>query len=52
MTIGALATSLKRDENEDFDCLVNCKKELNEKLNIVDCCLSMGMSNDFENAVS
>ena len=52
MTIGALATSLQRDDNEDFDCLINCKNEIKDKLNIDSCNLSMGMSNDFEQAVS
>ena len=35
MTIGALATSLQRDENEDFDCLVACRSRLAETLDIV-----------------
>lgn len=34
MTIGALSTSLQRDENEDFNCLVDCQKEIHEKLNV------------------
>ena len=34
MTIGALARSLQSDENEDFDCLVNCRTQVSEQLNI------------------
>lgn len=34
MTIGALATSLQRDGNEDFDCLVACRNRLSETLGI------------------
>ena len=34
MTIGALATSLQRDENEDFNCLLECRKKINDELNI------------------
>ncbi|CAH6721136.1 pyridoxal phosphate homeostasis protein [[Candida] jaroonii] len=49
MTIGSIGESFK-DENEDFTRLVNLKNELNEKYSL-DLQTSMGMSNDFEDAI-
>jgi len=53
MTIGALATSLQRDGNEDFDCLIECRRKISEefKIDLKEIALSMGMSNDFEQAI-
>lgn len=55
MTIGALGNSLAQEgeENPDFLKLLQCRKEVAEKLNLEESELelSMGMSNDFEEAI-
>lgn len=50
MTIGSFSESLSDDGNADFKNLLQLKKELDSKYNI-DLELSMGMSNDFEEAI-
>ncbi|GMM33995.1 hypothetical protein DASC09_013200 [Saccharomycopsis crataegensis] len=55
MTIGSVGQSTKHDgsENTDFEKLVNLRKQVAEKLNIEEneLDLSMGMSNDYEEAI-
>ncbi|EMG45562.1 hypothetical protein SBY92_004918 [Candida maltosa Xu316] len=51
MTIGSFSESVSKDgENQDFKKLVDLKKQLDEKYNL-DLQLSMGMSNDYEQAI-
>lgn len=54
MTIGLLDRDLNQGNNLDFETLIECKnmicKSLNLSLDSIE--LSMGMSNDFEHAVS
>lgn len=50
MTIGSFAESVAGVENKDFRALTDLKKELDAKYNI-DLELSMGMSNDFIEAI-
>lgn len=58
MTIGALGRSLARPEvsgpNPDFLKLIDCRKEVADMLEVDenDLELSMGMSNDFEEAIA
>lgn len=50
MTIGSFSESLSGEENSDFKKLKDLKLELDEKFNLkLD--LSMGMSNDFKDAI-
>lgn len=54
MTIASLEHSLNQSsKNPDFECLVDCKNKICDQfqLNKDDFELSMGMSNDFEQAV-
>jgi uncharacterized pyridoxal phosphate-containing UPF0001 family protein len=54
MTIGSLQNSLNsKDVNQDFKILIDCRKQLCTEFNIDEnqIELSMGMSNDFEQAV-
>ena len=54
MTIGAYEHSYGPGENPDFLCLIECRKKVSETLSIPieSIELSMGMSADFEHAVS
>lgn len=54
MTIGAYEHSYGPGENPDFISLINCRQKVSEKLSIPieEMELSMGMSADFEHAVS
>ena len=55
MTIGSLDASLNSsDRNPDFEALVKCRENICKSFNIDASCieLSMGMSHDFEQAVS
>lgn len=53
MTIGEMNYDWSQGDNPDFICLVQCRKEVCERLgfNEEDVELSMGMSNDFEKAI-
>ncbi|CAD5111687.1 DgyrCDS973 [Dimorphilus gyrociliatus] len=53
MTIGAMNYDLTLGPNPDFQQLIQCRKNVAEKLglNELDIELSMGMSNDFEHAI-
>lgn len=50
MTIGSFAESTESEENQDFKRLVELRDELNEKYSL-NLKTSMGMSNDFEDAI-
>ncbi|XP_071476723.1 pyridoxal phosphate homeostasis protein-like [Diadema antillarum] len=54
MTIGAFDHDLEKGPNPDFQCLIKCKEDVCKLLNMdqdkVE--LSMGMSHDFEHAIS
>lgn len=50
MTIGSFTESISDDENADFKNLLKLKQELDKKYNL-DLELSMGMSNDFKEAI-
>ncbi|CAI5756643.1 unnamed protein product [Candida verbasci] len=50
MTIGSFTESTSGEENKDFKKLTDLKKELDSKYNL-NLELSMGMSNDFEQAI-
>lgn len=54
MTIGQYDYDITKGPNPDFLCLIKCRQEVCEKLNldIKDVELSMGMSSDFAHAVS
>ena len=56
MTIGSLGASLDktRDENEDFEAMISCRKLVAEAIDqpAEEIQLSMGMSNDFEKAIA
>jgi uncharacterized pyridoxal phosphate-containing UPF0001 family protein len=54
MTIGSYDASVSCEKNPDFEALVECRKSICEKFNIdyKNIELSMGMSHDFEQAVS
>eukprot|EP01097_Dermamoeba_algensis_P011890 TRINITY_DN9376_c0_g1_i1.p1 TRINITY_DN9376_c0_g1~~TRINITY_DN9376_c0_g1_i1.p1 ORF type:complete len:114 (+),score=22.22 TRINITY_DN9376_c0_g1_i1:427-768(+) len=53
MTIGSPDASHSEEENHDFVCLVNCRKQICEKLGLTtdQLELSMGMSSDFLKAI-
>lgn len=53
MTIGEMNYDWSQGANPDFICLIECRKNVCEKLGISleDVELSMGMSNDFEKAI-
>lgn len=53
MTIGEMNYDWSQGENPDFICLVQCRKDVCERLdlNLEDVELSMGMSNDFDKAI-
>ncbi|KAK7485863.1 hypothetical protein BaRGS_00022858 [Batillaria attramentaria] len=53
MTIGSYESSTTATVNPDFQCLVQCRKEVAEALGVaeLDLELSMGMSHDFEHAI-
>ena len=50
MTIGSFEASTLDEENKDFKALSTVKTELDKEFNL-DLELSMGMSNDFEQAI-
>ncbi|XP_028037810.1 pyridoxal phosphate homeostasis protein-like [Bombyx mandarina] len=53
MTIGQYDYDITKGPNPDFLCLIKCRQEVCEKLNldIKDVELSMGMSSDFAHAI-
>jgi len=53
MTIGSFSHDYSKGPNPDFQCLIKCREEVCEKLtlNIEDLQLSMGMSNDYKQAI-
>jgi len=54
MTIGAFGHDYSTGPNPDFECLIECRRRVCKALNIseADLDLSMGMSNDYQEAVS
>ncbi|KAG1443400.1 hypothetical protein G6F56_010683 [Rhizopus delemar] len=50
MTIGMFGRD-PSEENPDFKCLVDCKKRVENELNLKDLELSMGMSSDYMDAL-